>query len=260
MLGFAVGIGIPFIVNTDFEIRNGGGFVVPAGTTITFSSKFSSTDYSVFVRCFDMFDMEGDNTDFILTEKTVFGFKITPIVNSTIEYIAVRYVEGIRSRVGTGSVVTTGTVITFKELFSSAYKVIIRCFDAGGNNVDFLFTDKTTTGFKITPTVNSTIEFIAIIGEAKNIRLGNQSVTTAGTIISFSSDLSLINYTVGVRCFDGSGDNISFKLANKTKNGFTVTPVINSTIEYIAILSTESFLDFWVTTPVNPEPRTYCIE
>jgi len=36
--------------------------------------------------------------------------------------------------------------------------------------------------------------------------------------------------------FDGSGNNIDFALTDKTVNGFTITPVVNGTIEYIAII------------------------
>lgn len=228
---------MPFIrqIGGIMKIRAGSEAVTTAGTTITFSSELPSGDYAVFIRCFDA---TGNNIDFMLTEKAATGFKITPAINGTVEYIAILYInDGQKSRVGTGSVVSTGTVISFKELFSSAYKVIIRCFDASGNNVDLLFTDKTTTGFKITPVINSTIEYIAIIGETTNIRSASEAVTTAGTAITFSSAMASTDYSIGIICLDGSGNNIDFALTNKTVNGFTITPAVDSTIGYIAIIN-----------------------
>ncbi|GAG58134.1 unnamed protein product, partial [marine sediment metagenome] len=215
------------------KIRAGSEAVTTVGTTIIFSSELSSDDYAVFIRCFDA---TGNNIDFSLTEKSASGFKITPAINSTVEYIAILYInDGPKSRARTDSVVSTGTVISFKELFSSAYKVIVRCFDAGGNNVDLLFADKTATGFKITPVIDSTIEYIAIIGETTNIRSGSKAVTTAGTSVLFSSVMASTNYSIGIICLDDSGNNVDFKLTNKTVEGFTITPAINSTIGYIAI-------------------------
>ena len=213
----------------------GSEAVTTAGTTITFSSELPSGDYAVFIRCFDA---GGNNIDFMLTEKAASGFKITPAINGTVEYIAITYLDnGSKSRAGTESVIAAGTVVSFNELFSSAYKVLIRCFDAGGNNVDFLFTDKTTTGFKVTPVIDSTIEYIAVIGEITNIRTGSEAVTTAGTAVTFSSALPSTDYAVGIVCLDGSGNSIDFALTNKTVNGFTITPAVNGTIEYIAIIN-----------------------
>ena len=72
------------------KIKVGREIVTTAGTTITFFSKFSSSDYAVYIRCFGI---KGNNISFILNEKTDSGFKITPIVDgSTIEYIAILYI------------------------------------------------------------------------------------------------------------------------------------------------------------------------
>ena len=71
------------------KIKVGREIVTIAGTTITFSSKLSSSDYAVYIRCFGI---KGNNISFILNEKTDSGFKITPVVDSTIEYIAILYI------------------------------------------------------------------------------------------------------------------------------------------------------------------------
>jgi len=247
---------MPFIRKAGgiMKIRAGSEAVTTAGTTITFSSELPSGDYAVFIRCFDA---GGNNIDFMLTEKAASGFKITPVIDGTVEYIAIAYLDnGSKSRVGTGSVISAGTVVSFKELFSSAYKVLIRCFDAGGNNVDLLFADQTTTGFKITPVVNTTIEYIAIIGETTKIRTGSEAVTTGGTAVTFSSALPSTDYAVGIVCLDVSGNSIDFELSNKTVNGFTITPAVNGTIGYIAIDYIISY--YWASlvtaTVENAEP------
>ena len=59
--------------------------VVIAGTAITFPLPFTSTDYSISIRCYDAV---GDNIDFTLDNKAVDGFTITPARNGTVDYIA----------------------------------------------------------------------------------------------------------------------------------------------------------------------------
>jgi len=233
MLGNAIGIGIPFTVGVRFRGRSGSSSVSTPGTTITFSNQLPSVDYSVFIRCYDG---SGNNVDYMLTAKAVTGFKITPVINCTADYIVI-YGESSSIRFSSESVVTTGTAIAFSSVLAGlGYGALIRCFDGNDNNVDFVLTNKAIGGFTITPVINATIEYIAILGNTSDIRFSSELVTTAGTIIAFDSVMATVYYAVGIRCFDGSGNNIDFALTDKTVNGFTITPVVNGTIEYIAII------------------------
>jgi len=217
------------------EIRAGTGSVTTAGTTITLSSAILYKSYALFIRCFDG---SGNNIDFSLTDKVNGSFKVTPAINGTVDYLAILNLnQELEMRTGSRPTVTTGTVVAFPELPSTNYRVVIRCFDSNGDNVDFALTGKATTGFTITPAVNATVEYIAIIDETTNIRVGSEAVTTGGTAITFNSTMASTNYATGIRCFDGSGNNIDFTLTNKTVNGFTITSAINGTIDYIAIIN-----------------------
>ncbi len=232
MLGFAVGIGTPFIVGTIFRGKAGSSSVITSGTTITFSVQLPSTDYSVFIRCFDGNE---NNIDYMLTEKAVTGFKITSAINGTAEYIVV-YGESSSTRFASESVIPAGTAISFSSVLTGlGYGAMIRCFDGSGNNVDFGLTSKAIGGFTIASVINATTEYIAILGNTSGIKIGSEAVTTAGTVITFNSALVSIDYAVGIRCFDGSGNNVDFTLTEKAKEGFKITPERNSTIEYIAI-------------------------
>jgi chitodextrinase len=232
MLGNAIGIGIPFTIGTSFRGRSGSSSVTTTGTTISFSTVLPSTDYSVFIRCFDG---SGNNIDYMLTEKAVTGFKITSAIDGTAEYIVV-FGESSSIRFASESVVTTGTAITLSSVLAGlGYGALIRCFDGSGNTIDTGLTSKAVSGFTLASVINATAEYIAILGNTSSIKTGSEAVTTGGTVIAFDSALSTTSYAVGIRCFNGSGDNVDYALTNKTKNGFTITPVINSTVEYIAI-------------------------
>jgi len=76
------------------------------------------------------------------------------------------------SNVGTGTsgsikkatgvaVVSTGTAIVFTVPFASTNYAIasIRCYDAGGNNIDYMITNKLATGFTITPAINGFLDY-----------------------------------------------------------------------------------------------------
>ena len=239
MLGNAIGIGIPFTVGVTFRGKSGSSAVTTAGTTITFSTKLSSTDYSVFIRCYDG---GGNNIDFLLTEKATTGFKITPVVNGTVDYIVI-FGESASTRFASEAVTTSGTAISFSSVLAGlGYGTLIRCFDGSGNNIDFSLTSKAIGGYTITSAVNETAEYIAILGNTSSIKVAVEAVVTTGTAITFDSALSTTSYAVGIRCYDGSGNNVDFALTNKTVNGFTITPAVNSTVEYIAIV-TNNVLD-----------------
>ena len=231
--------GMPFLItNLQFadrgyfdQLRVGRLAVTTGGTFLKFFSALRSSGYGSFIRCFNI---NGDNIDFGFSEKTIRGFKITPAINGVVEYLSVLdSFPDLKS--GIESVTTGGTAISFSELPSINYSVLIRCHDPSGNNVGFKLTNKLKTGFTITPAINATVNYIIATNEFPNIRFGIESVLQAGTIISFSSRLPSINYVKGIRCYDGNGDNIDFKLTDVTANGFKITPTINSTVEYIVI-------------------------
>ena len=67
--------------------RKTGVAVLVAGTTIAFATAFSTTDYTIDIRCYDA---GGNNVDFTITTKTVNGFKVTPVINSTIDYTCIK--------------------------------------------------------------------------------------------------------------------------------------------------------------------------
>ena len=64
------------------------------------------------------------------------------------------------------------------------------------------------------------------------------AVTTAGTAIAFGAAFTLA-YSLQIRCYDASGNNVDYKITAKTVNGFTITPSINSTMEYTATQNNE---------------------
>jgi len=224
---------MPFIIKASgINIKSGSEAVTTSGTTITFSSELPSTSYSVFIRCFDG---SGNNIDYVLTEKATTGFKITSAINGTVDYIVV-YGESSSTRFASEAVTTAGTTISFSSVLAGlGYGALIRCFDGSGNNIDFALSSKVIGGFSIASVVDVTTEYVAILGNKSSIKTGCEAVTTAGTAISFNSELSSINYAVGIRCYDGDGNNVDYALTNKAVGGFKITPVINSTIEYIAI-------------------------
>ncbi len=227
-------IGIPFTVGIVLRGRSGSSAVVTTGTTITFSVPLPTTDYAIFVRCYDA---GGNNVDYTVTEKAVTGFKITPVINCTADYIVI-FGEAASVRFGSESIVITGTAISFSSVLTGVgYGVLIRCFDSNGNNVDFELTNKAIGGFTIKSAINATIEYIAIFGNTSTVKSASEAVVTAGTTITFDSPLVSTNYTVGIICYDGSGNNVDYMLTEKATTGFKITPAVDGTIEYIAIIN-----------------------
>jgi len=68
-------------------------------------------------------------------------------------------------------------------------------------------------------------------------RAGSSSVTTGGTNITFSLPLPSTDYSLEIRCYDGSGNNIDYTITNKATTGFTLTPAANGTAEYVALIN-----------------------
>ena len=66
-------------------------------------------------------------------------------------------------------------------------------------------------------------------------RSGTESVTTAGTAITFSTPLASANYALTIRCVDSNGNSQACGITSKAASGFTATPPRNGTIDYIAI-------------------------
>jgi pyridoxal/pyridoxine/pyridoxamine kinase len=62
------------------------------------------------------------------------------------------------------------------------------------------------------------------------------AITTAGTTIVFATAMASTSYMVVFNCYTGTGDNITAKITNKTVNGFKITPAVNGSIDYVAIL------------------------
>lgn len=86
-----LGIGLNFTINKLIIMAKPtrAGFneaVTTAGTTITFSTPLSDTNYALTVRCFDG---SGNPVAVVITEKAATGFKATPAINSSLDYIAI---------------------------------------------------------------------------------------------------------------------------------------------------------------------------
>lgn len=65
--------------------------------------------------------------------------------------------------VATGvAVSSSGTTIPLLNAIEHAgnYALIVRCYDASGNNIDFTITDKGLTSFKVTPATDGFIDYI----------------------------------------------------------------------------------------------------
>lgn len=72
-------------------------------------------------------------------------------------------------------------------------------------------------------------------GALKEIQVSfDEAVTTGGTAITFATALTTTDYTLTVRCFDGSGNPVAVVITNKAVGGFTATPAINSSLDYVA--------------------------
>ncbi len=233
MLGLAVGIGIPFMVDGRISNTSGSSSVVTTGTTITFSVPLPTTDYAIFVRCYDA---GGNNVDYTVTEKAVTGFKITPVIDCTADYIVI-FGEAASVRFGSEAVITTGTAISFSSVLTGVgYAALLRCFDGSGNNVDVELTNRTIAGFTIKSAIDASLDYIAILGNTSTIKAASEAVVVAGTTITFNSPLISTNYVIGIRLVDASGNSVDFMLTEKAVTGFKITPAVDGTVEYIAIL------------------------
>jgi len=67
-------------------------------------------------------------------------------------------------------------------------------------------------------------------------RAGKQAVTPAGTLVSFSSAISG-SFILLYRCYDASNASVGADVSAVTTSGFTITPLMNSTVEYFAIIT-----------------------
>jgi len=69
-----------------FDYRSGSSSLNAGGSTINFSSPFTSTDYTLIV---NSYDNSGNPTVHVLGSKLTSGFNITLFFNGTVSYIAI---------------------------------------------------------------------------------------------------------------------------------------------------------------------------
>ena len=78
------------------------------------------------------------------------------------------------------------------------------------------------------------ILFSMMIGEYK--KANKFSVTTAGTTVTFATAFTAATeYSLAVRCYDNSGNNIDFVITDIGVASFKITPAVNARIDYIAM-------------------------
>lgn len=73
-------------------------------------------------------------------------------------------------------------------------------------------------------------------GSTLDFRSGRQAVTPAGTLVSFSKPISG-SFILLYRCYDASNATIGADVSNVTASAFKVTPLVNATVEYFAIIA-----------------------
>lgn len=69
-----------------------------------------------------------------------------------------------------------------------------------------------------------------------DFRRGSEAVVAAGTAVSFASALGSAAYALVIYCYDSDGEQVACKITSRTSSGFTATPAVNATLDYIAML------------------------
>lgn len=91
----------------------------------------------------------------------------------------------------------------------------------------------------VTPGTDPSVwQLVSFSQEVGNTRQGVVAVTTAGTIITFTSPLGTLasDYVLNFWCYNINGDTVICSITNRTSNGFTVTPAEDGNFEYFAKL------------------------
>jgi len=136
-----------------------------------------------------------------------------------------------------GNIHADGNIIGEQYIVSSSVVYVTQSYMSGST----IFGDTQDDIHQFTGSVSITgsldLNDINIYTELNSTRVGSGSVASGSTAINFSSALPSTNYSTNIRCFDGSGNNIDYALTNKLASGFTITPVIDCTIEYISIIN-----------------------
>jgi len=84
--------------------------------------------------------------------------------------------------------------------------------------------------------INSSKNHGTIVDDDDIKRATGVAVVAAGTTITFTTAFATINYTIDIRCYDASGNNIDFTITNKIAAGFKVTTgTIDVTIDYVCV-------------------------
>jgi len=61
-----------------------------------------------------------------------------------------------------------------------------------------------------------------------------KAIVSTGTVITFAVAFPSISYSLPPpRCYDGSGNNVDFTITNKIAAGFTITPAIDCSMDYV---------------------------
>jgi len=206
--------------------------VTTGGTTVNHTFPFANTDYIIVGRCFDG---SGNNIDYLIDNKLAGSYDVTSAINGSWDGIAMTYSDLNSIGANSQAVTTGGTTITGLE-FSSAsdYSILVRCYDASGNNIDFRITNRTASSFKVTPAINGTIDYLCVNKDYDTgIRSDNRmSATTGGTAITFDT-WGGTGYAIVIRCYDSDGDNIDYTITAKGNDTFTVTPAQDGYVDYV---------------------------
>ena len=209
-----------------------GESVTTGGTTITHDTAFADTEYAIIGRCYDG---SGNNVEFVFDAKLAASYDITSAINASWDGICIGDANTLSAYVNVASVVTAGTAISGLKFASSDYAILIMCYNASGEPVDYTITSKSQTGFTITPVEDASAAIICISeGYTLNCRVAKAvAVTTSGKAITFTT-LGTTDYAIAIRCYDGDGNNIDYTVTSKAATGFTVTPASNGYVDYIA--------------------------
>ena len=145
--------------------RRGTASITSSGTEIEFPT-VDTTDYDVFV--LTCVDANGDAVGVDISSKLDGKFTATSSADATLKWsiICLREASGISGMIikrGTNAIEPAGTTVTFDDVGSTDYDVLIEyCRNALGESVGVVTSDQATNSFKATPTESATLKWIIL--------------------------------------------------------------------------------------------------
>lgn len=236
---------------------------------------FDSPLLNPYVLMFRAYDSLGEEIYVREPTKALSGFVIESLDAGELDYQAIEYSNsGLVTNPTAGKrweedvvVCTAGlNTITFSETLAGTYSLLVRGYDALGNDVDVRVVpgSEAANGFQINAVANCYVKYSAIVYSTTSAlwyRANRVSCLSGTNIITFGTAMPA-SYRVHFKAWDTNGEVVAARPTNETTLSFDMEVIAPCNVEYLLLSHSGLFIptyrsDFDVPLSIGSNPITF---